>query len=188
MTDNLILAGAFSDCSNVIKNIEDTAPNVVLMDIEMPGTNGIEAVKLIRNNFSDLSILMLTVFEDNDRIFEALSAGASGYLLKKTHPSKILEAIQEVQRGGAPMSEAIAKKVVLFFAEQNKIPNNKYSLSPRETEVLTHLVNGHSYKMVAADMCITLETVRSHIKNIYDKLHVHSKSEAVIKAIRDKLV
>ena len=188
MTDNLVLAGAFSDCSNVIKNIEDTAPNVVLMDIEMPGTNGIEAVKLIRNNFSDLSILMLTVFEDNDKIFEALRAGASGYLLKKTHPSKILEAIQEVQRGGAPMSEAIAKKVVLFFAEQNKIPNNKYALSPRETEVLTHLVNGHSYKMVAADMCITLETVRSHIKNIYDKLHVHSKSEAVIKAIRDKLV
>jgi len=158
------------------------------MDIDMPGINGIEAVRLIKNDFPDQNVLMLTVFEDDDKIFEALRAGASGYLLKKTHPSKILDAIQEVLRGGAPMSESIAKRVVQFFASQNKPSGNEFVLSPREKEVLKYLVTGHSYKMVAADMGITIETVRSHIKHIYDKLHVNSKTEAVIKAMKDKLV
>jgi DNA-binding NarL/FixJ family response regulator len=188
MTDNLVLAGAFPDCTSVIKNIEDTAPDVVLMDIDMPGISGIEAVKVIKNDFPELNILMLTVFEDDNKIFEALRAGASGYLLKKTHPSKILDAIQEVLRGGAPMSEAIAKKVVRFFASQNKPSQNESALSLKEKEALKYLVTGHSYKMVAADMHITIETVRSHIKHIYDKLHVNSKTEAVIKAMRDRLV
>ncbi len=154
----------------------------------MPVISGIEGVRIIKGSFPQLNIVMLTVFEDDDKIFEALRSGATGYLLKKNHPAKLLEAIQEVQRGGAPMSESIAKKVVEFFSNGNKPVHNEYMLSVREKEVLHYLVEGHSYKMIAADMYITVETIRTHIKHIYDKLHVHSKSEAVIKAIKDRLV
>lgn len=188
MTPGFTLAGSFPDCTQADQQVEQTKPDVVLMDIDMPVISGIEGVRMIKRNFPQLNILMLTVFEDNDKIFEALRSGANGYLLKKTHPAKILEAIHEVQRGGAPMSESIAKKVVEFFGNENKLLTNKYSLSIREKEVLHYLVEGHSYKMIAADLHITIETVRSHIKHIYDKLHVHSKSEAVVKAIKDKLI
>lgn len=188
MTPGFTLAGSFPDCTHAVQNVEQTVPDVVLMDIDMPVISGIEGVRMIKSRFPQLNILMLTVFEDEDKIFEALRSGASGYLLKKHHPAKLLEAIQEVQRGGAPMSESIAKKVVEFFASGNKPVPNEYLLSIREIEVLHYLVEGHSYKMIAADLHIAIETVRSHIKHIYDKLHVHSKSEAVIKAIKDRLV
>lgn len=188
MTPGFVLAGSFADCTNAVNNIDQTNPDVVLMDIDMPLVSGIEAVHIIKGSFPQLNILMLTVFEDEVKIFEALRSGASGYLLKKTHPAKLLEAIQEVQRGGAPMSESIAKKVVEFFGKESKPKHNGYLLTVREKEVLQFLVQGHSYKMIAAELYITIETIRSHIKHIYDKLHVNSKSEAVVKAIKDRLV
>lgn len=188
MTPGFMLAGSFPDCTCAVENIQQTKPDVVLMDIDMPVISGIEGVRIIKGSFPQLNIVMLTVFEDDDKIFEALRSGASGYLLKKNHPAKLLDAIQEVHRGGAPMSESIAKKVVEFFSNGSKPVHNEYMLSVREKEVLHYLVEGHSYKMIAADMYITVETIRTHIKHIYDKLHVHSKSEAVIKAIKDRLV
>lgn len=188
MTPGFVLAGSFPDCSNAVENVKQTKPDVVLMDVDMPVISGIEGVRMIKNGFPQLNILMLTVFEDEDKIFEALRSGASGYLLKKIHPAKLLEAVLEVQRGGAPMSESIAKKVVEFFANESKPILNEYQLSSREKEVLHYLVQGHSYKMIAADLHVNIETIRSHIKHIYDKLHVHSKSEAVVKAIKNRLL
>ncbi len=188
MTAGFKMTGAFADCNQAIRRIEELFPDVILMDIDMPGINGIEGVRIIKSEFPDIKIIMLTVFEDEDKIFDALRAGASGYLLKKAPPAKIMEALAEVMRGGAPMSEAIARKVVQFFAAEGRRNTNEYALTNREKEVLQLLVNGNSYKMTAAEMNVSVETVRSHIKNMYDKLHVHSKSEAVAKALKDRLI
>ncbi|RDB04672.1 response regulator transcription factor [Runella aurantiaca] len=179
------VVGCFANPVNIVENITRTQPDVVLMDIDMPHITGIEAVKLLKVHFKRLNILMLTVFEDEERVFKAMQAGAIGYLLKKTPPQKVLESVQEVMEGGAPMSPLIARKVVHFFS---KTPPADYNLTPKELEVLRWLVEGLSYKMIAAELNLSIDTVRTHLKNIYDKLHVKSNTEAVVKAIRNRLV
>ncbi|MCP1381973.1 response regulator [Runella sp. CRIBMP] len=179
------VVGCFANPVNIVENITRTQPDVVLMDIDMPHITGIEAVKLLKVHFKRLNILMLTVFEDEERVFKAMQAGAIGYLLKKTPPQKVLEAVQEVMEGGAPMSPLIARKVVHFFS---KTAPTDYNLTPKELEVLRWLVEGLSYKLIAAELNLSIDTVRTHLKNIYDKLHVKSNTEAVVKAIRNRLV
>jgi DNA-binding NarL/FixJ family response regulator len=181
--------GAFPDCSNLLKNIEDAKPDVVLMDIEMPGMSGIESVKILREKKPELKVLMQTIFEENEKIFQSICAGASGYILKNTSPSRILEAIKETYEGGAPMSPSIATKVLKMMQVQNGSSKNvSFNLTEREKEVLSCLVKGMSYKLIADACFISIDTVRGHIRNIYEKLHVHSKSEAVAKAIKGKIV
>lgn len=173
----------------LLENINHDIPDIILMDIDMPFINGIEATRLVKSKFPAINVLMLTVYDDDEKIFQAILAGASGYLLKKTPPSRILEAITEVQQGGASMSASIVKKVLSFFNQHvpREAPND-YTLSQRELEILKCLVNGDSYKMIADHCSISIGTVRSHISNIYKKLHINSKSEAVAKAIREKLI
>lgn len=185
----LVCTGAFADANHLERKIEKSKPDVVVMDIDMPGTNGIEAVNLLHHKFPNIRIMMQTVFDDDDKIFAAIRAGASGYILKKATPAKIIEAIIETCKGGAPMTPSIAEKVLNMFRTQTQQTNaEKIDLSNREKEILTLLVKGKSYKMIAADCFISIDTVNSHIKNIYEKLHVHSKSEAVVKAINQKLI
>lgn len=182
------VAGAFKNCSNIIYEVGAYKPDVILMDIDMPGVNGLEGLKIVRQQNSKVSILMLTVFDDNKNIFEALQNGANGYLLKKTPPAKLLEYIQEASTGGAPMTSSVAAQVLKMFSQIHLPAEKDYHLSVREKQVLQFLVKGYSYKMIAAEMFIAMDTVRSHIKKIYEKLHVNSKSEAVAKAFRDRLV
>lgn len=187
-SDGYEVVAAFKNCNNVVDEVEAFQPDVILMDIDMPGTNGIEGLKLIRQHNTTVKILMLTVFDDNKNVFEALKSGANGYLLKKTPPSRLLEYIHEAHTGGAPMTSSIATQVLRMFSDIQVPQSEDYRLSDREKEVLQFLVNGYSYKMIASDMNISIDTVRSHIKKIYEKLHVNSKSEAVAKAFKDKIV
>jgi DNA-binding NarL/FixJ family response regulator len=187
-SDGFEVLASFKNCNNVTAEVDAYRPDVILMDIDMPGTNGIEGLKLIREINSDVKVLMLTVFDDNKNVFEAIRSGANGYVLKKTPPAKLLEYIQEAQSGGAPMTSSIATQVLKMFTDIHEEKGEDYHLSDREKQVLQLLVNGYSYKMIASDMFIAIDTVRSHIKKIYEKLQVNSKSEAVAKAFRDKLV
>lgn len=187
------VAGIFTDCTDLESKVEKSQPDVILMDIEMPGINGIEGVKILRQKFPRINVMMQTAFENDENVFEAICAGASGYILKNTPPAKILECIIEVYQGGSPMSPSVARKV-LGFLQQPKPEDKKtestnvYNLSVREKEVLSYLVKGMSYKMIADQCSITYETVRSHMKSIYEKLHVASMTEAVAKAIHNKIV
>ena len=179
---------AYKNCNHVVDEVDAFDPDVILMDIDMPGTNGLEGLRLIRQHNSEVKVLMLTVFDDNKNVFEALKAGANGYILKKTQPAKLLEYIQDAQTGGAPMTSSIAAQVLRMFSEIPVTKNEDYNLSEREKNVLQLLVNGYSYKMIAAEMFIAIDTVRSHIKKIYEKMQVNSKSEAVAKAFKNKIV
>jgi DNA-binding NarL/FixJ family response regulator len=187
MYDDMNCVDMFEDCAQVLKNIEDTKPDVVLMDIEMPGVNGIEGVKKIKQKFPEVLVLMQTVFEDDDNLFESIKAGASGYLLKKSDPDRIISAIREVVNGGAPMSPNMALKVLKFF-QSAPATNNQYALTEREKTILSALVDGLSYKMVADKENISFHTVNAHVRKIYEKLHVHSLAEAVSKALKEKLL
>ncbi|MEZ4829842.1 MAG: response regulator transcription factor [Bacteroidia bacterium] len=188
-TPGYSVTGSYGDPVNLEEKISESDPDVVIMDISMPGRDGIAAVEILRKYAPDIQILMLTVFEDEDRIFRALCAGASGYLLKNTSPSKLLESIREVSEGGAPMSPAIARKALGLLQKFGGKPDaSAYDLTLRETEVLAQLVRGLSSKMIAAELNISYETVRSHLKSIYDKLHVASMTEAVSKALRENLI
>lgn len=188
-TEGLRCVGAFANCDDVIFNLKKTMPQVVLMDIQMPGINGIEAVKKIKNNFPDMRIIMQTVVEDDDKIFASICNGASGYLLKNTTPYRLLQAITEVYEGGAPMTLAIAEKVLNKFRKQSPVLLNELNnLSTREKEILECIVEGMSYKMIAGACKISIDTVRFHIRHIYEKLHVSSKSEAVVKAIKGNII
>lgn len=188
-TESVELVGAFANCENVHEQVESLRPDAVLMDIDMPVVNGMDGLKTIRQHFPEVNVLMLTVFEENEFIFEAICAGAVGYLLKKTPPDRLIEAIAEAQGGGAPMTSSIARKVLQMFAKPAiASPDNPHHLTNREKDVLLLLVKGNSYKMIAASSGISLDTVRSHIKKIYEKLHVHSQTEAVAKAIHERLV
>ncbi len=179
---------AFKNCDNVLPEVEVYKPDVILMDIDMPGVNGIEGLKKIRNINNDVKVLMLTVFDDNKNVFNAIRNGASGYILKKTPPARLLEYIAEAHTGGAPMTASIATQVLKMFSSMNNEKGEDYNLSDREKQVLQLLVDGYSYKMIANEMFIAIDTVRSHIKKIYEKLHVNSKSEAVAKAFKDKII
>lgn len=181
--------GAFPNCNNILKNISTAKPDVVLMDIEMPGINGIEGVAMIKEEFPQIKILMETIFDDDEKIFNSICAGAEGYILKHTTPAEIMDSIKEIYEGGSPMTPSIANRVLKMVKVRPELNNKEsFDLSAREKEILICLVKGMSYKMVADTCFISIETVNVHIKNIYRKLHVHSKSEAVAKAIRGKIV
>jgi DNA-binding NarL/FixJ family response regulator len=180
--------GELNNCETAAADVASLKPDVVLMDIDMPGMTGIQGVKQIRKGNTDVKILMLTVFDDNRNVFEAIRHGANGYLLKKTPPSKLIDYIKEAYEGGAPMNATIATQVLKMFAAMQAPAQSNYDLSEREKQILHSLVEGNSYKMVAAELKISIDTVRSHIRNIYEKLHVNSKSEAVAKALKDRLV
>ena len=183
--------GVFTDGNRWKEDIQRSEPDVVLMDIEMPGLNGIEVTRLVCESFPHIKILIQTVFNDNERIFAALCAGASGYILKTDPPHKYLEAISDVNQGGAPISAGVAKKVLGFFSNKNVIlvtPDQEdYQLSQREKEILQMMVKGDSYPAIASKIFISYETVRTHVKHIYKKLHVASRNEAITKAIQKGL-
>lgn len=183
------VTASFPDCSLVADQVKLLKPDVLLMDIDMPGINGIEAVKKVRDFDKNVQIIMLTVFDDNTHVFEAMYAGANGYLLKKYVSDKLIHSIREVLEGGAPMSPSIARMVISSMQQPVKqAPENDYQLTAREKETLQLLSQGNSFKMIAAELSISIDTVRTHIKRIYDKLHVRSQIEAVSKAINEKLV
>lgn len=188
-TDGFTCTGAFADSNDLLFKLKRSQPDVVLMDIEMPGMNGIEAVKIIRKQFPAIQVLMQTIFHDDDNIFNAICAGASGYILKTTSPAGYIEAIKDVFNGGSPMTGSIARRVLDLF-QKNIIPasSNDYQLTPKEKEILQQLVKGKSFKMIADAIATSYETVRTHMKNIYTKLHVNSNTEAVSKALQEKIV
>lgn len=187
-TQGYCCCGVFTDGNRWETDIKRSDPNVVLMDIEMPGLNGIEVTQLLCGKFPKIKILIQTVFNDNEKIFAALCAGASGYILKTDPPHKYLEAIADVYRGGAPISGGVAKKILGFFAHKNVIlvPPEAidYQLSERENEILQLMVKGDNYPEISGKLFISYETVRTHVKHIYKKLHVASRSEAITKAIQ----
>ena len=187
-TEGFEVTGTFDNCDQLIKKLKQAQPDVVLMDIKMPGMWGTEAVQQIRANNLAVKVVMQTVFEDDDKILAAISAGASGYILKNSPPAKFIEAVEEAYHGGAPMTGSIASKVLTLFHSQLSVTSRPTDLTQREKEVLQLLVLGKSYKMIAADLFITYATVRFHMKNIYEKLHVTSMTEAVSKAIQDRII
>jgi DNA-binding NarL/FixJ family response regulator len=186
-SEGLEVLAAYPNCDNVMSEVEAFVPDVILMDIDMPGITGVEALARIREVNQQVKILMLTVFDDNEHVFQAIAKGANGYLLKKTKPAQLIEYIEEAHTGGAPMTSAIATQVLKMFSG---IAGNRkeedYNLTEREKQVLQLLVDGYSYKMIAAEKFIAIDTVRSHIKKIYEKLQVNSKSEAISKVLKGK--
>ena len=184
-TGTMKVVASMNNLMNVVSEIRKAKPDIVLMDIGLPNISGIEGVKTLKSNFPDLLIMMFTVFEDDEKIFEAIRSGASGYLLKKTPPEEIIDAIEELYHGGAPMSASIARKVIQSFQH---VPVQKsledYQLTVRENEILYSLVDGSSYKKIADKYCVSISTIRTHICNIYHKLHVNSKTEAVAKILK----
>jgi DNA-binding NarL/FixJ family response regulator len=177
------------NANNIANAFKPQLPDVVLMDIEMPGISGIDAVRKLKAEFPSVQVLMQTIFQDDDSIFNAICAGASGYLLKSASPQQYIQAIRDVHQGGSPMSGPVARKVLTLF-QKTVVPEKKiqYDLTQKEKEVLSNLVEGKSFKMIADALSISYETVRSHMKSIYGKLHVHSNTEAVIKALKEKIV
>lgn len=188
--DDMKCVGTFLNCEGIIEKAGVLHPDVILMDIDMPGLNGIEGLKLIRKAMPEVMVIMQTVFEDENKIFEAVKSGAHGYFLKKTSPLKLIEGIRDVMEGGAPMTPSVAKKVLDVFQQKSdsRNKNSSFDLTPREHEILSHLVKGSSYKMIADACGISWHTVNSHFKKIYEKLHVHSATEAISVAIEQKIV
>ena len=188
MSDNLACCATYNDCRNVLEHIEESKPDVILMDIDMPYVNGIEGVKNIRSKFPSIKIIMQTIFEDDDKIFDSICAGADGYMLKKASLADLVKAIEEVSEGGAPMTPSIARKVLSLMQSQHpKAIENLFQLTQREHEILSLLVEGFSYKMIAARCGISRPTVNTHMTHIYEKLQVHSATEAISKALKNKL-
>lgn len=178
LSQQYLVKGSFADCLHIEEQVKNFSPDVILMDIDLPVINGIEAVKKIRAFNSSVQIIMLTIFDDDEHVFNALSAGANGYLLKKYISDKLIVSIIDVLNGGAPMSPAIARMIITKMQVQPALQQNSYQLTSREKEVLALLSKGNSHKMIAAYLNISIETVRSHLKKIYDKLHVNSQTEA----------
>ena len=181
------VSGVYADASGLEDKLAQCLPDVVLMDIDMPGINGIEAVKRIREILPSVVVIMQTIFDDEERIFQSLQAGAQGYLAKDASPLKMLSAIEEAMAGGSPVTPGIARKVIDHFHKHQPV-ENEYNLTPREKEILLQLSNGQSYKMVAASLDIAYETVHSHIRKIYQKLQVNSLGEALSIAFRKKII
>ena len=180
--------GSFGSVEEALPALKPASVDVVLMDLALPGMSGIDGIRVIKDRHPTLKLVALTVYEDDDRIFEALCSGASGYLLKKTPPPRLFECLQEVVTGGAPMSPEVAAKVVALFREFRPPSLAEYHLTPHEARLLGLLTEGHGYKTAAAALGSSVNTVAFHVKSIYAKLHVHSKSEAVAKALRHRLV
>jgi len=188
LSKDLLLLGNFSRADDVEKQVQQLQPDVILMDIDMPGMNGIEAVQKIRSFNQKVQIIMLTVFDDNRHVLDAICAGASGYLLKKYISDHLPETIAQVLQGEVPMSPGIARMVIQSMQQAPKPVAGAYHLTNREKEILAKLSKGNSYKVIAADLNISIDTVRTHIKNIYEKLKVHTQVEAVNKAVNERLV
>jgi DNA-binding NarL/FixJ family response regulator len=180
--------GAFRTMEEAIARIRYEVPDVVLSDIGLPGMSGIEGIKILKEQYPDLIVLVLTVYDDNEKIFDALCAGASGYLLKQTEPVELLKSVKEAVAGGAPMSPEVAARVIKLFREVRPPEKVEYDLTPHEVRLLKLLVDGHNYVTAAEELKISYNTIKFHVRNIYDKLQVHSKSEAVAIAMRDGLV
>ncbi len=191
-TTGYTCCGAFPDSYLLAERIERSRPDVILMDIEMPGMSGIEATQAVRNQFPNVKVLIQTVFNDSEKIFQALCAGASGYILKSEQPGKYLEAISEVYNGGSPISISVASKVLGFFSNKNVIlvspTSEDFQLTSREKELLSLMIEGHDYKTIAEKTYISYDTVRTHVRHIYKKLHVACRNEAVMKAIQQGIV
>lgn len=180
--------GSFRTMEEALERIPHQLPDVVLSDIGLPGMNGIEGIRLLKQLCPDLLILMLTVYDDDERIFDAMCAGASGYLLKKTPPAKLLECLQEAVAGGAPMSPEVARRVIALFRDIRPPDRSDFQLTPHELRLLKLFVEGHIYKTAAVELGVTVNTINFHVRNIYEKLQVHSRSEAVAKALVNRLV
>jgi DNA-binding NarL/FixJ family response regulator len=187
-TDGYKCPATYRSMEEALSKIKYNLPDVVLSDIGLPGMDGIEGIKLLKEQFPDLTILMLTVYDDNERIFDALCAGACGYMLKKTPPAKLIESLREAVLGGSPMSPEVARRVINLFRNFRPPEKADYDLTPHEVRLLKLLVEGHSYKSAALELKVSVNTIAFHLKNIYDKLQVHSKSEAVAKALQNRLV
>lgn len=187
-TPGYVCVGAFGSVEEALKLSDSVQPDVMLLDINLPGMSGSEGVKVFRTKYPALQVLMLTVYAEQNRVFESICNGASGYLLKKTPPTRLLEAIREAHEGGAPMSPEIARKVVTLFQQTAAPAQSLYQLTPQETRLLKLLADGYSYQSAAAQLNISINTIRNYIRSIYEKLHVNSKSEAVSKALRHHLI
>jgi DNA-binding NarL/FixJ family response regulator len=177
-------AGEYADAETAVKEIPRRPPDVVLMDINLPGMNGVECVRQLKASLPRIQFLMLTVYEDSDSLFNSLKAGASGYLLKRTASSRLLEAIQDVHEGGSPMTPQLARRVVQFFSKVSDAESPLSRLTPGEKEFLDQLAKGYAYKEIADRLNISIDTVRSYVRTVYDKLHVHSRTEAVVKYLQ----
>jgi DNA-binding NarL/FixJ family response regulator len=182
------VVGSFSNCDNVVNEMALHSPQLIIMDIDMPGIGGIEGVKLVKNTNVAVKIIMYTMFDDDKRIFDSICAGADGYLLKNTSPVALSASLLEVMNGGSPMSPFIAKRMFDFFRQQNNTQQPDFNLTKRELEILELLVKGNSYKMIADKSSVTIDTVKKHLQNIYHKLHVNCGTEAVAKALQHKIV
>ena len=187
-TEGYKCVGKFGSMEEALRNIQRDVPDVILSDIGLPGMDGIEGVRLIKEKYPEMTILMLSVYNDNERIFDALCAGAQGYLLKKTPPARIVESLNEALGGGAPMSPEIARKVITLFRDIRPPERVDYDLTPHETRLLKLLIEGHTKKTAALEIGVSVNTVSFHLKRVYEKLQVHSKSEAVAKALKNRII
>jgi DNA-binding NarL/FixJ family response regulator len=186
-TEGFHCSGSYRSMEEALEKIARDLPDVVLMDIGLPGMSGIEGTRRLKERFPQMILLVHSVYDDDERIFDALCAGASGYLLKKTPPARLLEGLQEAAQGGAPMTPEVASRVIKMFRE-HRPPDRSYELTPHELRLLKLLMEGHNYKTAAADLGVTTHTISFHLQKIYEKLHVHSKTEAVAKALQDRLL
>ena len=187
-TEGFSLAGSYRSMEEAIPKVGGNVPDVLLSDIGLPGMSGIEGIKILKNKYPEMTVLMITVYDDDERIFDALCAGASGYLLKRTSPVKLLENIREAVSGGAPMSPEVASRVIKLFREVRPPERVDHDLTPHETRLLKLLVDGHNYTTAAVELKVSYNTIKFHMRHIYEKLQVHSKSEAVAKALQNRIV
>jgi DNA-binding NarL/FixJ family response regulator len=187
-TDGFTCTGSYRSMEDAIPRIKSNVPDVLLSDIGLPGMDGIEGIGILKEQYPEMTILMLTVYDDDERIFDAICAGASGYLLKRTPPAKILENIREAVSGGAPMSPEVAAKVIRLFRDIRPSEKADYDLTPHETRLLKLLVDGHNYTTAAEELGVSYNTIKFHMRHIYEKMQVHSKSEAVSLALKTRVV
>jgi len=187
-TEGYSCTGSYRTMEEALDKISHQLPDVVLSDIGLPGMDGIEGVRILKERYPNLLSLMLTVYDDDERIFDAMCAGASGYLLKKTPPARLIESLREAVQGGAPMSPEVARRVITLFREIRPPDRADYQLTPHETRLLKLFVEGHNYKTAAAELGVSVNTVNFHVRSIYEKLQVHTRSDAVAKALLNRLV
>ena len=187
-TEGFHCTGSFRSVEEALPRIKAHVPDVILLDIGLPGMSGIEGIHLFKERYPEILLLTLTVYDDDERIFDALCAGASGYLLKKTQPAQLVQSVREAAQGGAPMSPEVARRVIRLFRKIRPPDRADYDLSPHEIRILKLLVEGHNYKTAAAKLGVAPTTINFHLQNIYQKLQVHSKTEAVAKALRNRLI